>query len=143
MRGGQMDIDAVSAIARASIAILIPYLKKVAEGGAADLGKQAASAVWQKAKGLYEAIRAKVMPGSTASSTLNQLSSSPANEQFAEDMRAHLQELLGNDPAFAHLLAGKLMELDQSGADSTFNTTIHGTVTKLLQAQTIIGDVKL
>jgi hypothetical protein len=138
-----MDESLVSPVAGAVVGFLMAYFRKAAESGAAELGKQAGSAVWQKAKGLFDIVRAKLGHSQNAQAKLDALAGSPDDPAKAEAVRIEIQRLLETDPSLLKIFREQLHQLDEAGADGIFQTNIHGAVKNFTQIGTMYGILEI
>lgn len=97
-------MDPVS-IAAGVGALLAPYLKKAAEEFAGEAGKY----VQEKAKGLWEKLRAKFEGDPPAEKTLERFEADP--EGARPDFEAQLEKKVTEDPSLRDELAQALAEL--------------------------------
>lgn len=88
-------------IAAAAVALLAPYLERLAK----QVAEQATDAVGEAAvpavKRLYQAVRARLRPGTYAGNQLQGLEERPESEGRQQALRTALVEELESDPAFA------------------------------------------
>lgn len=142
-----MDTVTLSAIASITVSLLVPYLKTVAEGIAKksgeEIGKAAGEAAWSKAKQLYNAVRAKFASKPDAKEVLDKLEKSPNDKECQTEVENQLTEIMSSDKAFAEEIIVFLEEADSAGADTIFNTNIHGKVQKVVQIGVVKGDVNI
>ena len=141
-----MDAIAIATIASATVELLAPYLKSLGEelakkaGG--EIGAKVGETALDKAKQLYEIVKAKFAPKPDAAKVISALEKSPNDEDTQAAVRFHLKEMMASDESFAKELANLLKEASEAGADTIFQTTITGSVQKLSQMG-VYGDVKI
>jgi hypothetical protein len=138
-----MDGNTIAQLAVTLVGFLTAYFQKAAESGANELGKEAASTVWQKARQLFDLVRGKLSHRQDAQTTLDKFANSPSDPAMAEAVRSELELLLSQDTSLITLFREQLIELDESGADRVFQTNIHGQVKNFTQIGKMYGDLKI
>jgi hypothetical protein len=138
-----MDPTAISAIAGTAVSLLVPYVKKLAEGIATETGKKAGEAAWDKAKELYLTLKERLCSKPETSKIFDVLERSPDDSDTQAALRFHLKDMISNDETLGKRLAVLLKEADDAGVDTVFQTTIHGNVEKLGQFGVVYGNVNL
>lgn len=142
-----MDASTITTLASAAVSLLAPYLKSMGEALAKkageEIGKEAGSTAWDKAKDLYEAIRAKFSAQPSAVEALDNLAVSPGDVDRQAAVRNQLKKIMTSDEHFAKELANILKEAADAGADTVFHTTIYGDIQKLVQMGNVYGDVTI
>jgi hypothetical protein len=113
-----------TAIAAATVEILIPYFKKVAEKAAETLGKRSLDLTAR----LYEFLHSNLSRDPAASAALQKLSEAPGNREFQTAMQSELARAMESDPKLAELLR-----------QFTSMPSAEGTLSSALSA-TVIGD---
>lgn len=133
---------AVVEIVSSAVALLSPYLVKVAEGSAQEAGKNS----WEKIKGIYQAIRQKFANDKDdyAQQTLKRLEEKPAEKRRQQALEAILEEKLA-DSDFATRLAELVQDTTQGQPVSQFVTQVfgHARVGKIANFGSVTGDVKI
>lgn len=133
---------AVVEIVSSAIALLSPYLVKVAEGAAQEVGKNS----WEKVKGIYQAICQKFARDKDdyAQQTLKRLEEKPTEKRRQEALEAILEEKL-DDSDFAAQLAELVKDTTQGQPVSQFVTQVfgHGRVGKVANIGSVEGSVTL
>ncbi len=142
-----MDAYAIATIASTTVSLLAPYLKSLAEELAKkageEIGGKAGETAWNKAKQLYETVKAKFFSKPESSKVITALEKAPDDEDTRATVRFHLKDMMASDESFAKELALILREASEAGADTVFQTTIYGNVQKLVQMGNVYGDVKI
>jgi hypothetical protein len=138
-----MDASLVASVTGAVVGFLTAYFRKAAESGAGELGKQAGSAVWQKAKSLFDLVRGNLGQSQEAQAKLDDLVTSPDDPAKAEAVRTEVELLLSRDAALLKLFREQLIQLDEAGADGVFQTNIHGQIKNFTQIGTMYGDLNI
>lgn len=142
-----MDATTIAMLASAAVSLLAPYLKQVGEGLAKqvgeEIGKGAGGVAWNRAKNLYETVRAKFSTKPSAAEALDDLAKSPDDEDVQASVRTQLKKIMSADEAFSKELANILKAAADAGADTVFHTNIYGDVQKLVQMGTVYGDVNI
>jgi hypothetical protein len=142
-----MDATTIATIASAAVSLLAPYLQSVGEEVAkkagAEIGKAAGKTVWEKAKQLFIAVRAKLSAKPSAAEALDALVKSPNDPDTQAAVLVQLKEAMASDQDFARKLTDILKDAAEAGADTVFSTTVFGEVQKLVQMGNVYGDVKI
>jgi hypothetical protein len=138
-----MDPSAIAAIATSAVSLLAPYLKQMADGIVAGAGKRIGEDGWRTATSLYESIRQKLAGDARESTVLKALERTPNDSDTQAAVRFELKRVMAEDLNFAKQLAVLLKEADEAGADTIFQTTIHGNVEKLVQMGNVYGPVRI
>jgi len=137
-----MNWAQVASATTAILTPLLPYLIRASEKTAEEIGKQLGVAVWEKAKSLYEAIRAKFAGDAYAEETLRRAAEKPADEGRRSALQSVLTEKAEADHDFGRQLAWLVEEMQsslpgdaltaigsyiaQASHDSTAKVEIHG-----------------
>lgn len=141
-----MDATAIATIARATVSLLVPYLKSLGEELAKktgeEIGEKAGETAWDKARQLYETVKAKFSSKPSSANVIKALEESPDDEETQAAVRFQLKEEMASDERFAKELANILKEASEAGADTIFQTTIMGNVQRLVQMGNVYGDVQ-
>lgn len=142
-----MDSSTIATIASTAVVLLVPYLKSVSEGFAKkageQLGEKSGELAWAKAKQLHQFIRTKFADDSGSEKALSALEETPDDSDTQAAVRFQLKDQMSADNEFAKQIAALLKEADKAGADTVFNTNIHGNVEKLVQMRDVYGDVNI
>jgi hypothetical protein len=86
----------------------LPYLVKVGEGAAGEVGKRATGGAWERAKQLWEKLRPGVEAKASAQEAALAVAKEPNDTDLQAALRVQLKALLTNDSALAQELS-KLM----------------------------------
>ena len=134
---------AVVEIVSSAVALLSPYLVKVAEGSAQEAGKNSQ----EKIKEIYQAIRQKFTGDQDdyAQQTLKRLEEKPAEKRRQKALEAILEEKLEADSDFAAQLTELVQDTTQGQPVSQFVTQVFGRarVGKIANFGSVTGDVKI
>ena len=101
-------------LAATAVALLAPYLKRLAERTADDVADAALPAV----KRLYQAVKQKLRPGTGAGQQLERVEQQPGSEAGRQALHTALAVELARDPGFADELASLVREAEAAGAPS-------------------------
>ena len=112
----------IGAIAAATIAILSPYLTKAGE----EVAKKAASAAWEKASQIHQAVKAKFKSNKVKSSRQLMEHYEKDPKENESKMEAALAEVLESDSKFAEKLLELLRQAQVAGVGAVFNVTVAG-----------------
>lgn len=142
-----MDVSTIATIASTAVALLVPYLKSVSEGFAKkageELGEKSGELAWTRAKQLHQLVKSKFSAESSGEKAISALEKVPNDADTQAAVRFQLKDMMEVDEEFARQIATILKEADRAGADTVFNTNIHGNVEKLVQMRDVYGDVNL
>lgn len=142
-----MDASTIATLASATVSLLAPYLKSLGEAlvkkAGEEVGKETGSTAWNKARELFETIKAKFSTKPSAVEALDDLAKSPDDGDSQAAVRHQLKKVMSSDEDFAKELAHILKEAADAGADTVFHTTIYGEVKKLVQMGNVYGDVTI
>lgn len=142
-----MDATAIATLASAAVSLLAPYVKQAGERLAKkvgeEIGKGAEEVAWDKAKKLYESVKAKFSTKFSATEALDDLARSPDDGDVKASVRIQLKKIMSVDEDFSKELANILKEAASAGADNVFHTNIYGDVQKLVQMGNVYGDVTI
>lgn len=116
-------------LASSAVALLSPYLGKVAEKFADAAGQ----AAWKKSGELYEALKKRLADQPAASEALADLEAQPQSTSRKGALELALEKLATKDAAFAGELA-RLIEEATPAAGVSVQSTIHGNVGQFIQA---------
>jgi hypothetical protein len=138
---------AIIATIAAAVKILSPLFKDAAKeltkGTTGEIGKSIGSTAVDKAKELYETIRAKFSSSPLATESLTDISKKPDDPSTQAAFRAQLKEQLESDDKFAAKLVQLIQEADKAGIGAVFNTDVHGDVENLTNVGTVHGDLSI
>lgn len=132
-------------LATNAVLLIVLYLAKAGE----TIAEKAGQAVWdsfaEKAKALYESLKAKFAGDEDAATALKQLENKPDSEGRQAALKEVLEEKIQADPTFAEMLRQLVPEVKQSGGDTITQTlTISGEqVGKVIQIAKVQGDVDI
>lgn len=142
-----MDATTIATLASAAVSLLAPYLKSVGEvlakKAGEEVGKRAGGAAWDKAKQLYETVKAKFATKPSAAESLDKLAKSPENSDVQSSVKTQLENTMSSDESFARELANILKQAADAGVDTMFHTTIQGDIQKLVQIGVVYGNIEL
>jgi hypothetical protein len=113
-------MEPISMLAATTVTLLAPYLKKLAEGAASEAGK----AAWGAATQVYQAVAARFGRQPDSAAALESVKAAPDDPARQEDLRTHLERVIGADPDFQKTLLGLLDKAADSGVDNSFNIDI-------------------
>jgi hypothetical protein len=140
-----MDTSNIPAVANIAVSLLIPYLKKVAEGIAQKsgekIGKAAGEIALDKAKQLYNTVRESFDSKPDAKKALEDLEKSLTDRTCQTDVEHQLVEIMSLNNDITNKIISLIEEADSAGADTIFHTKIRGKVKKLVQIGVVRGDV--
>jgi hypothetical protein len=102
-------------LASGAIAVLVTFLKSVANKSAERAGDAAAAATVGGLRGLYQAIKTKLSKDDTDAGTLAKLEAEPANVARQRALEGVLIEAIQKDPAFAEEVARRLTGTTEGG----------------------------
>jgi murein L,D-transpeptidase YcbB/YkuD len=88
-------------LAASAVALLVPYLERVAGRVAEQATDALADAAIPALKRLYEAVKARLRPGTYAGNQLQGVEERPDSEGRQQALRSALAEEVESDPAFA------------------------------------------
>ncbi|HET9610553.1 MAG TPA: hypothetical protein VFP06_13165 [Acidimicrobiales bacterium] len=115
-------VDPVT-LAAAAVAILAPFLRRVTEQTADNVSEAISDAAVPAAKRLYQAVRARLRPGSYAANQLDGVEERPDSESRQQALQAALAEELEADPSFAAELEALVTEAQAAGVQITARDT--------------------
>lgn len=142
-----MDASAIATIATATVSLLVPYLQtlgeEIARKAGGDIGAKLGEEAWNKAKQLYQTVRAKFCAKPDSAKVISALEKRPGDQDVQAAARFHLKDMMAADEEFAKQLANILREASEAGADTVFHTTVLGSVQKLVQMGNVYGDVRI
>lgn len=142
-----MDAITITTLASTAVSLLIPYLKSIIEGAGKkaveQVGSKTGELAWDKAKQLYEAIKAKFSVKRDTKKIMSSLEKTPDDSDLQAVMRFQLKEMITKDEKFAKELATILVDASKAGADVIFDTKIVGNVQKFIQIGNVDGDINL
>lgn len=113
-----MDWSQVAIATTTILTPLLPYLIKAGEKAAEEIGKKLGVAAWEKAKALYETIRAKFAGDAYAEETLRRVAEKPTDEGRRSALQSVLTEKAEADHDFGQQLARLVEEVQSSPGDT-------------------------
>lgn len=119
-------MEPVTTLALTAISYLIPYFTKFGEAVASEAGKTMAGAPAE----IYRLLKDRFAKGSGADKALESVKDKPTNSEAQEQLTTAISSLAATDARFAADLQALLAKA-QSAGSATFNTSVHGTATKL------------
>ena len=128
-----MDI-ATSALAESAVQFLMPFLKKMAEGTAGELGKKIAGAPAE----LYHFIKSRFADDATV---LDTAARNPDDATARAQLEAALAKKLHTDDAFSQQVRSVVATLQAGATQNNFETNIHGSNNKNANIGDVHGDV--
>ncbi len=128
-----MDI-ATSALAATAVQFLMPFLKKMAEGTAGELGKKVAGAPAE----LYHFIKLQFANDATV---LDTAARKPDDATARAQLETALAEKLHTDNAFAQQVRSVVATLQAGATQNNFETNIYGSNNKIGNFGDVNGDV--
>lgn len=135
-----MEIAVAISLAKATIALLCPYLQRAGEAVAESVG----NATYNKAKEVYEYIKTKFTDNVSAREALIDLETNPEDGDTQASARKELKKLLLADEAFAKELEVLIKgDTNNTEANSVFNTQINGNVKTFTQVGKVDGDLNI
>lgn len=132
-----MEPVAIATLTSSVVSLLVSYLKKSGEAFVSEGGK----AAWAATSRLYERVRKVV--GGEAGGPLLSLEATPEDADAQAALRFTLKKLVADDQELGAQLTALLKESDEAGADTIFQTNIHGPVEKLTQIGVVHGSVNI
>jgi hypothetical protein len=138
-----MDPATIGILAAAAVKVVSGFFASAASKAGEQASDAAATGAVEGAKRLVKRIRDKFRSDPTATRQLQDLETEPADSKAAQDVEHQLVRLLQADEAFAETLASDLKLIAATNADVAFVNNIQGDVGKLVQIDTVHGDVHL
>jgi hypothetical protein len=138
-----MDPTTISVLAGTATSFLVSYLTKLTEGIATETGKKAGGLAWDKAREFYLVLKERFTSEPAASKIFQAIERSPHDSDTQAALRFQLKDMMSIDETVARKLASLLKEADDAGADTVFQTTIHGNIEKLIQIGVVHGNVNV
>ncbi|MFC8383782.1 MULTISPECIES: hypothetical protein [Nocardia] len=140
-----MEPVTIALIAGAAMKVIGPYLAnfatKAGESLAAKSADGAVAGALSGAKRLLGLIRSKFAGNSQAEASLGYLEANPDDEQAQAAVTRHLENAMVADPQFASSIESELAQISNTNADIAFVNNIQGDVGKIVQIETVHGDV--
>jgi hypothetical protein len=123
-------------LATAAVSLIVPVLGRAAGHIANRVGDDLGEAVTARLERLYEAIKARLAPGSYADGALQRLEEQPDNERRKAALQDGLTELIEADPAFGKELLELIRAAEAAGGREVVQIMDAGAIS-------IGGDVKM
>jgi hypothetical protein len=141
--GGGFTVDPVtiSVLAGAALKVVGPYLSKFAGKVADGLVGDAADSAVKGAKKLFESIKKKFAGNRDAEASVAKLEAAPEDPAAHAEVEKHLAAAMATDPDFAAELESELTQIANTKADLAFVNNVQGDVGKLVQINTVQGNV--
>jgi hypothetical protein len=140
-RKSTMDPVSTTLLASAAVKFLVPYLNDAAEGFAKEVGKSGVSAALARAKELYGLITNKFRESPAGPKIVEELANSPDDANAQSKLRAKLDQEFQLDEKFATQVKEMLKQVAATRADVSFVNNIMGDVGKVVQIDSVIGNV--
>jgi hypothetical protein len=134
-----MDPITIAALTGFATSALINFVRNAGE----EFAGKAGEAAWNALGKIASLTRAKFLKSSPeGTAALESLTAAPTASGKVAELAVRVRAAIESDPEFAAELAKLVRVAQEAGADSIFNTTIHGNVGKLVQIGEIHGDLK-
>ncbi len=112
-------------MATTAVSVLTPYLVKMGDNAAQEVGKKLPEAVGR----VWSAILTKFKGKAAAEEAVKDFVAQPADEDHRAAFRKQLGKALEAEPAFVNELAYLLEEAKRQGCDTTINTSLGAVAT--------------
>ena len=104
-------MEPISVLATTIVAILVPYFHEAGKAFASKAGE----AAWEKCEAIYQAIKTKFQSKASAQEALDDLKTTPEDEDSQAALRKELKKLLTTDSKFHDDLQKLVLEAKQIG----------------------------
>jgi hypothetical protein len=127
----------IATIAAAAVQFLIPYLKKVGEGAAGEVGKKIANAPSE----LYELVKSQFSGHAPARRVLETAKVNPDDSKVSKQLATILEKMMSDDRAFCERIHSIVEKSRAEVAQNQFTTNVKGSNNKVGNFGTVHGDV--
>jgi len=138
-----MDPVTIGLLASTTVKALGAFFKDTALKAGDELSEQASTGAVGIVKRLLARLRTKFRADPDASKSLQEFQERPSDEGAVSEFQRILTDRLATDEVFAKNVESDLKQIIETNADIAFVNNIQGDVQKLVQIQTVHGDVNL
>jgi hypothetical protein len=138
-----VDPLTIGLVASGVVKLLSAFFKTAGDRAGEDAADTAVGAAVAGTRRLLDRIRGHFADDPDASKRLEELESRPDDPEVTDGVRTALERHLASDDSFAQDVAAGLQQVSQTEADVAFVNNIQGDVQKLVQIQTVHGDVNI